>query len=134
MSNIFRKLITVCGYYELCLLKVKRCTLRQTQGNKKTPTNSIICGNYLLVVRLIQRRERDSNPRYPKVQRFSRPPQSTTLPSLQYCYSFAAKSTIFWLCKCRYFFDEQKNILLFCSYKKEDILLINKIVWLYNSQ
>ena len=35
MSNIFRKLITVCGYYELCLLKVKRCTLRQTQGDKK---------------------------------------------------------------------------------------------------
>lgn len=64
MSNIFRKLITVCGYYELCLLKVKRCTLRQTQGDKKTPTNSIICGNYLLVVRLIQRREGDSNPRY----------------------------------------------------------------------
>ena len=35
MSTIFRKLITVCGYYELCLLKVKRCTLRQTQGDKK---------------------------------------------------------------------------------------------------
>ncbi len=29
------------------------------------------------------RRERDSNPRYLSVQRFSRPPQSTTLPSLQ---------------------------------------------------
>ena len=29
------------------------------------------------------RRERDSNPRYLAVQRFSRPPQSTTLPSLQ---------------------------------------------------
>ena len=29
-----------------------------------------------------QRRERDSNPRYLAVQRFSRPPQSTTLPSL----------------------------------------------------
>ena len=28
------------------------------------------------------RRERDSNPRYLTVQRFSRPPQSTTLPSL----------------------------------------------------
>ena len=32
---------------------------------------------------LYQRRERDSNPRYLAVQRFSRPPQSTTLPSLQ---------------------------------------------------
>ena len=29
------------------------------------------------------RRERDSNPRYLSVQRFSRPPRSTTLPSLQ---------------------------------------------------
>ena len=29
------------------------------------------------------RRERDSNPRYLSVQRFSRPPHSTTLPSLQ---------------------------------------------------
>ena len=29
-----------------------------------------------------QRRERDSNPRNLSVQRFSRPPQSTTLPSL----------------------------------------------------
>ena len=32
---------------------------------------------------LFLRRERDSNPRYLAVQRFSRPPQSTTLPSLQ---------------------------------------------------
>lgn len=32
----------VGGYelgYELCLLGAKRCTLRQTQGNKKSPTN-----------------------------------------------------------------------------------------------
>ena len=29
------------------------------------------------------RRERDSNPRSLSAQRFSRPPQSTTLPSLQ---------------------------------------------------
>ena len=35
--------VFVCrGYelgYELCLLGAKRCTLRQTQGNKKSPTN-----------------------------------------------------------------------------------------------
>ncbi len=35
---------------------------------------------------LIQRRERDSNPRYVAVQWFSRPPHSTTLPSLQYLF------------------------------------------------
>ena len=34
----------------------------------------------------VLRRERDSNPRYLAVQRFSRPPQSTTLPSLQTSY------------------------------------------------
>ena len=32
------------------------------------------------------RRERDSNPRNLSVQRFSRPPQSTTLPSLLYVW------------------------------------------------
>lgn len=35
--------VFVCrGYelgYELCLFGAKRCTLRQTQGNKKSPTN-----------------------------------------------------------------------------------------------
>ena len=31
-----------------------------------------------------QRRERDSNPRYLSVRRFSRPVHSTTLPPLQY--------------------------------------------------
>ncbi len=36
-----------------------------------------------------QRRERDSNPRYLAVQRFSRPPHSTTLPSLQSNIVFA---------------------------------------------
>ena len=42
-----------------------------------------------------QRRDRDSNPGYLAVQRFSRPPQSTTLPPLQNssfkkCFSFKA--------------------------------------------
>ena len=32
-----------------------------------------------------QRRERDSNPRIREDQRFSRPPHSTTLPSLRVC-------------------------------------------------
>ena len=31
----------------------------------------------------LKRRDRDSNPGYLSVQRFSRPPQSTTLPPLQ---------------------------------------------------
>ena len=35
-----------------------------------------------LVLHFVLRRERDSNPRNLSVQRFSRPPQSTTLPSL----------------------------------------------------
>ena len=35
------------------------------------------------LVGLFQRRERDSNPRYLSVRRFSRPVQSTTLPPLQ---------------------------------------------------
>ena len=37
---------------------------------------------YLFYI-LFQRRDRDSNPGYLAVQRFSRPPQSTTLPPLQ---------------------------------------------------
>ena len=37
------------------------------------------------------RRERDSNPRNLSVQRFSRPPQSTTLPSLQKNTAFSQK-------------------------------------------
>ena len=44
------------------------------------------------------RRERDSNPRYLTVQRFSRPPQSTTLPSLLVCD-----------CKSNPFFQSAKN-------------------------
>ena len=36
-----------------------------------------------LLIFLFWRRERDSNPRSLSAQRFSRPPQSTTLPSLQ---------------------------------------------------
>ena len=37
-----------------------------------------------LIYTLISRRDRDSNPGNLAVQRFSRPPQSTTLPPLQY--------------------------------------------------
>ena len=38
------------------------------------------------LVGFILRRERDSNPRYLSVRRFSRPVQSTTLPPLQRCF------------------------------------------------
>ena len=37
----------------------------------------------MLDLHSFQRRDRDSNPGYLAVQRFSRPPQSTTLPPLQ---------------------------------------------------
>ena len=42
---------------------------------KKSPVN-------LAIYRTLLRRERDSNPRYLSVRRFSRPVHSTTLPSL----------------------------------------------------
>ena len=42
---------------------------------KKSPVN-------LSTYRTLLRRERDSNPRYLSVRRFSRPVHSTTLPSL----------------------------------------------------
>ena len=38
--------------------------------------------NRLQKLKSVWQRERDSNPRYPKAQRFSRPPLSTTQPSL----------------------------------------------------
>ena len=69
------------------LLGAKRCTLRQTQGDKKVPQIIEFVGLvYLLsgIVRLVLRKDRDSNPGNLSVQRFSRPPQSTTLPSFQY--------------------------------------------------
>lgn len=48
---------------------------RLTFGHKKRdPNRSLNCS---------KRRERDSNPRYLAVRRFSRPLQSTTLPSLR---------------------------------------------------
>ena len=42
----------------------------------------------------LERRERDSNPRYLAVRRFSRPVHSTTLPSLQF-----SRMTIAWFLK-----------------------------------
>ena len=37
----------------------------------------------IFISEYLKRRDRDSNPGYLAVQRFSRPPQSTTLPPLQ---------------------------------------------------
>ena len=48
---------------------------------------------------LVQRRKRDSNPRNLSVQRFSRPPQSTTLPSLHVCKTGAKVVGLFEICK-----------------------------------
>ena len=71
----------------------------------------------------VQRRERDSNPRKLSLQRFSRPPQSTTLPSLQYDVSMkiislfrltsAKVRTIFELCK--YLAQKSANIPYFLA-------------------
>ena len=53
-----------------------------------------------------KRRDRDSNPGYLAVQRFSRPPQSTTLPplqnSFQECFIFLKRckgTHYFYICK-----------------------------------
>ena len=44
--------------------------------------NSLQLSEFQIVIANYWRRERDSNPRYVSVRRFSRPLQSTTLPSL----------------------------------------------------
>ena len=49
----------------------------------KKKTDEKLSNKFELYIRFFLRRERDSNPRYLSVQRFSRPPHSTTLPSLQ---------------------------------------------------
>ena len=41
----------------------------------------------MFISEYLKRRDRDSNPGYLAVQRFSRPPQSTTLPPLQDFFS-----------------------------------------------
>ena len=51
---------------------------------KTTPPRKVlIYRGFSLFCNSFQRRDRDSNPGYLAVQRFSRPPQSTTLPPLQ---------------------------------------------------
>jgi hypothetical protein len=89
------------------------------------------------------RRERDSNPRNLAVQRFSRPPQSTTLPSLQYFSDFVHNCAIH-----RYFLFERllhgactslkmrcKNIPFFKSPKEikkniEKVVAVFHFCWL----
>ena len=56
----------------------------------------------IFIIRFLLRRGRDSNPRILSDQRFSRPPQSTTLPPL----------LPLWDCKCRNYFLLCKNKLL----------------------
>ncbi len=67
---------------ESCLFYADRwlvSKLPATYLHKKTSAFAEVLGFFAIL-----RRERDSNPRNIAVQRFSRPPQSTTLPSLQY--------------------------------------------------
>ena len=65
----------------------------QKQGGNRTRKNNtkkenqtyLLCSKFGYIFNLdfsSPRRERDSNPRYLSVRRFSRPVQSTTLPSL----------------------------------------------------
>ena len=58
---------------------------------------------------MLWRRERDSNPRRFHPQRFSRPPHSTALPSLQ----IELRSGCVWECKSNLFFGFSKSLLNF---------------------
>ena len=62
-----------------------------------------VCNILLLVKTDTMRRERDSNPRYLSVRRFSRPVHSTTLPSLH---------RVLWLACSRS--CQNKSVLPFC--------------------
>ena len=59
----------------------------------------------IFISEYLKRRERDSNPRTCYSQRFSRPPHSTALPSLQ-----KWKTTSFQWCKCKDIFNTDKFI------------------------
>ena len=67
-SDAFRR--PVFTWYEL-----SKINAHAEYTTKKSPAN-------LAIYRTLLRRERDSNPRYLSVRRFSRPVHSTTLPSL----------------------------------------------------
>ena len=72
------------------------------------------------------RRERDSNPRYLSVQRFSRPPQSTTLPSLQNSFQegFLSKA----MQRYNLFLNLQAYLHIF---SKKSLLSIEKYIIMY---
>ena len=63
----------------------------------------------IFISEYLKRRERDSNPRYLSVRRFSRPVQSTTLPSLLTCYAshgrhiavLNIRTMPYWFCGCK---------------------------------
>ncbi len=72
-------LLHICFLYPAIRFCKQACTA--PSGHKKT--------GRLSSSGFLQRRGRDSNPRILSDQRFSRPPQSTTLPPLQYhCFRF----------------------------------------------
>ena len=75
-----------------------------------------------------QRRERDSNPRYLSVQRFSRPPHSTTLPSLQ---NFFERSALFQKrCKDTTLFLIRNSLMHF--FLKKTLLVHKKLAYKYH--
>ena len=60
-----------------------RCSLPRQTGNAFPAGNGIKHRLPFFVSKSLWRKERDSNPRSLAAQRFSRPPQSTTLPSFR---------------------------------------------------
>ena len=105
---ICHKQIVTDGLYEM-IKKMYKTTLLVVnvifEGHAriiiKSPANLSTCRT--------QRRERDSNPRYLSVRRFSRPVQSTTLPSLLTCYAshgrhiavLNIRTMPYWFCGCK---------------------------------
>ena len=91
------------------------------------------------------RKDRDSNPGNLSVQRFSRPPQSTTLPSLLVSKTGAKVDSLFELCKFFVLFiftffmfypsisDSQthKNIRSLCYAQEPDINMYREIKTLF---
>ena len=106
-----------CNDYvtELCQKWAFECLSVVHRINRKSPVKRWFYGTYLKLSTWclrFQRRDRDSNPGYLAVQRFSRPPQSTTLPPLQ--NSFESCLVFQRRCKGRDYF-------LFCKQKRKKL-------------
>ena len=74
MQTKMKKLLEQFSFLYLCTFPFNKLMSMCLHTKKTSPVG--------LVLHFSLRRERDSNPRSLSAQRFSRPPQSTTLPSL----------------------------------------------------